>query len=321
MTDARVARDLPAFLSMAASMAVSSESQSLPFAGAALDRAEAERADPARVRELERSDLALVLGATADAVVLESEAPRLLRRPLRAELDPSNAVLLGLESGAPLFAVDLEELDEATRRDVLGDGRLVALREAGMELSGPEGGLAAYLAALLNWHRRHRFCANCGTRTALAEAGAARHCEHCGAHHFPRTDPVVIMLVEHDGRILMGSRKGAPAGRYSVLAGFVSPGETAEEAVIREVWEEARIDVHDPRYVASQPWPFPASLMLGFEARSDGGEPVVGDGELQEVRWFTREEVAAASRGEASFQLPGEVSIARSLIERWLGDD
>jgi NAD+ diphosphatase len=295
-------------------MGVSRGSQPLAFTGAKLDRGEAVRADPARIAELARSGRALIVGATADAVVLDPDEPRLLRIPADGEFDPDQAVLLGLESGVPVFAVDLEG-----RRELLGDGRLVALRAAGMELSAPEGGLAAYLAALLSWHRRHRFCANCGVLTEMAEAGLERHCPNCGAHHFPRTDPVVIMLVKYDGMILMGRRAGGPGDRYSVLAGFVAPGETAEDAVAREVKEESGIDVYDARDVASQPWPFPASLMLGFEARSDGGEPVVGDGELEEVRWFTREEIAASSRGEGPFHLPGEVSIARLLIERWLG--
>ena len=149
-----------------------------------------------------------------------------------------------------------------------------------------EAGLAAYVMALLNWHRRHRFCANCGNPTDVAEAGYLRHCPRCGANHFPRTDPVVIMTVESDDRLLLGRRAGWPAGRLSVLAGFVSPGESAEEAVTREVQEESGIVARDPVFVASQPWPFPASLMLGFHAVSDGGEPRVTDDELEEVGWW-----------------------------------
>jgi NAD+ diphosphatase len=293
---------------------VSSGFHPLAFTGAALDRGDSVRKDPERIAQLARSDQALVVAATSDGVALDPREARLLRLPAAGRLDPDHAVLLGLESAAPVFAIDLEN-----SRELIGDGRVVALRAAGMELSAAEGGLAAYLAALLHWHRRHRFCANCGALTEMAEAGLERQCPNCGAHHFPRTDPVVIMLVEHDGMILMGRRAGGPSDRYSVLAGFVAPGETAEAAVVREVKEESGIDVYDARYVGSQPWPFPASLMLGFEARSDGGEPVVGDGELEEVRWFTRDEIAAASREKGTFHLPGEVSIARSLIERWLG--
>jgi len=299
-------------------MSASTVVHALPFTGATLDRADVLRADPEQVAMAASSREARLLAAGVGDVALEAGEPRLLRIPADGRLDPSTAVLLGLEGDVPLFGVDLEALDESERGALLAGARRATLREAGMELSQPEGGLAAYLSALLNWHRTHRFCANCGAPTAIVDAGMERRCGNCGAHHFPRTDPVVIMLVEHEGRILMGSRAGAPEGRYSVLAGFVSPGETPEDAVIREVWEESRIEVRDPRYVAAQPWPFPASLMLGFEARSDGGEPVIGDGELDDVRWFARSDVAAASRGEAWFQLPGEVSIARTLIERWL---
>src|SRR5262249_53858810 len=154
--------------------------------------------------------------------------------------------------------------------------------------------LAAYLMALLNWHRRHRFCANCGAPTNVVEGGFSRKCPNCGASHFPRTDPVVIMLVEHDRRLLLGRRPVWPESRYSILAGFVSRGETLEEAVIREVREESGIEAYDARYVASQPWPFPSSLMLGFSARADGGEPTARDGELEDVRWFTLDQIREA---------------------------
>jgi NAD+ diphosphatase len=194
----------------------------------------------------------------------------------------------------------------------------VHLRDAGTTLPQSEGGLAAYLVALMNWHQRHGFCSVCGTKTAIAEAGLSRKCPHCGATHFPRTDPVVIMTVEFDEQLLMGSRVGWPPERYSVLAGFVASAETPEEAVVREVREESGIHAHDATYVGSQPWPFPASLMLGFHARADGGEPRPGgDNELSDVRWFSREEVSAMQSGESPLKLPGEVSIARHLIDRW----
>ncbi|MHB1568080.1 MAG: NAD(+) diphosphatase, partial [Solirubrobacteraceae bacterium] len=230
-----------------------------------------------------------------------------------------------LEAGAPRFALDLDALEPGEREEVIGGGRLAPLREAGTILGHAEAGLAAYAAGILNWHRRHRFCPNCGAATLVTEAGASRHCPACGANHFPRTDPVVIMSVEHDGRLLLGRRAGMPKGRMSVLAGFVSPGESAEEAVVREVMEESGIAARDPLFIASQPWPFPASLMLGFHAQADGGEPRVGDGELAEVGWFEREEVAAAGNwtgddGDQSggLRLPPPISIARHLIDHWL---
>ena len=288
-----------------------------PFTGVQLDRASGRRADPAWVAQQLASPSARVAAASRDGVLLDALGHALARAAVEGLDEP---ILLGLEGERPLFALDLEDLDGDAAKVLRTPGaRMVGLRDAGALLPRAEGGLAAYLVALLNWHRGHRYCANCGAPTELADAGLSRSCPRCGAAHFPRTDPVVIMLVEHDGRVLLGRRSGWPAGRYSVLAGFVSPGETLEEAVAREVREESGIDAYAPEYVTSQPWPFPASLMLGFEARSDGGQPVARDGELEEVGWFTREAVTAAARGDgAPFALPPPVSIARFLIERWL---
>ena len=157
-----------------------------------------------------------------------------------------------------------------------------------------------------------------GRALLVTDGGFSRACSSCGAQHFPRTDPAVIVLVEHDGCALLGRQTGWPKGQYSVLAGFVGPGESLEEAVIREVKEESGITAHDPRFVGSQPWPFPMSVMLGFEARSEGGEPVPRDGELEDVRWFTRDEIGAALSGRSSalVMTPG-ISISYFLIERW----
>ena len=194
----------------------------------------------------------------------------------------------------------------------------MSLRDAGALMAPDEAGLAAYVMALLNWHRRHRFCANCGNPTDVDEAGYLRHCPRCGANHFPRTDPVVIMTVEHDDRLLMGRRAGWPAGRFSVLAGFVSPGESAEEAVVREVQEESGIVARDPVFVASQPWPFPASLMLGFHAVSDGGEPRGSTRSWRRSAGMSRDAIQEAiDGGDPGFQLPPPVSIARFLVDRW----
>ncbi len=255
----------------------------------------------------------MAVAAGHDSVLVDPSGEALLRVEFPRER--AAAILLGMADGAPLFAVDLDTVPAPP------GGRVVSLRDAGGMLSQDEGGLAAYAVALLGWHRRHRYCANCGHATEVVEAGYSRTCPNCGASHFPRTDPVVIMLVEHDGSLLLGRRAGWPGRRYSVLAGFVSPGESAEEAVVREVREESGVVAYDPRFVASQPWPFPASLMLGFNARSDGGEPVARDGELAEVAWFSRDRVSAAAAGEGSdFALPPPVSIARFLIDRWLAE-
>ena len=297
------------------------------FTGVELDRATALRHDPEWVAKLLDEPSAFAVAANADGVLVESSdppepGPVLARRPVagadRRLVDPARPILLGIEDGAALFALDLEDLDPAAHSRVTDGAELVSLRDAGAVLAHAEAGLAAYLTALLNWHRRHRFCANCGSPTRIVEGGYSRRCPHCGASHFPRTDPSVIMLVEHDGRVLLGRRVGWPQSRYSILAGFVAPGETLEEAVIREVREESGIEAHHPRYVSSQPWPFPSSLMLGFTARSEGGEPRAQDGELEDVRWVTLDEVRAARAHEGDLRLPPPISIARFLIDGWV---
>ena len=222
-------------------------------------------------------------------------------------------MLLGIDATGPLFAIDLDAPEpggESPPRLIAAGGprgsgaarpapteglRPVALRQAAAVLPQDEGGLVAYVASLCNWHRRHRFCAACGAPSDVGEGGLVRVCPRCGTHHHPRTDPVVIMLVTDADRVLLGRAPSWPPRRYSALAGFVEPGESLEEAVAREVAEESGVQVGKPRYVASQPWPFPSSLMLGFEAPWRAGEPRALEDEVQDVRWFGRAEVAAAA--------------------------
>jgi len=295
----------------------------LTFSGMSLDRAVTERLDPIWVAGRLEDPASRAVVASADGVLVTGDSPvSLLRVPVPTHADGAaggaGPVMLGLEDGVALFAVDFEVQPLDARRRLSEQGRIATLREAGRVLARDEAGLAAYLVALLNWHRRHRFCPACGASLRVADAGFSRACAACSTQHFPRTDPAVIVLVEHDGRALLGRQAGWPAGQYSVLAGFVGPGESLEEAVIREVREESGITVHDPRFVGSQPWPFPLSVMLGFEARSDGGEPAPRDGELEDVRWFTREEVGDGLAGRSSqLVLPPGISISYFLVERW----
>jgi NAD+ diphosphatase len=289
-----------------------------PFTGMTLDRAGSERKDPGWVTaQLARPDARVIAGGREGVLITDAEPAQMLRFAV-AESQLGKLVLLGLEDGRALFALDLDAAGNDSA--AIAGGRMLPLRDAGLVLSHHEAGLASYMTAMLNWHRRHRFCANCGEATDALEGGYSRHCPRCGTTHFPRTDPAVIMTVAHDGRLLLGRRTGWPEGRLSVLAGFVSPGESAEEAVVREVREESGIIVRDPLFVASQPWPFPASLMLGFHAESDGGEPVAADGELEQVHWLDLAAVQRAVSNEGDFQLPGKVSIARLLIERWVAE-
>lgn len=302
------------------------------FAGSTLDRAGARRRDAAWVRARLGDPASRALALTRDgALVTGFDPPRLVRLALDAFPGglAEHAVLLGVEEDdTALFAVDVESVH--ARRPLTPGARAIGLRELGARLTAEEAGLAASAAALLNWHRTHSHCARCGAVTDVEEGGHLRRCPVCGGEHHPRTDPVVIMLVLDGDRVLLGRQASWPAGRYSALAGFVEGGESLEEAVAREVLEESGVAVRDARYVSSQPWPFPSSLMLGFTAQYAGGEPVARDGELEDVRWFTRAEVATAAAREESERwdgppsegllLPPSLAIARRLLDGWLAD-
>ena len=186
-------------------------------------------------------------------------------------------------------------------------------------LDAADAPLFAAALSLANWHRRHGYCSVCGHATAPNRGGWSRACERCAAEHYPRADPVVIMLAEHDGRLLLGRQPQYPPGRFSALAGFVEPGETIEAAVARELNEEAGIHVRDVTYIASQPWPFPSTLMIGAHAVATGDSLTIDRTELDDARWFSRAEVAAALSGDegAAFVPPPRFAIARTLIDRW----
>jgi NAD+ diphosphatase len=274
------------------------------FEGARLDRVTARRRDPEWVAARRADPASRAVVASSGGVLVDGDALALV--PLDGLPEP---LLLGMQDGRALFAADGEGRDD-----------LVSVREIAPQLAQDEGGLIAYAASLLNWHRRHGFCSVCGAASEVREAGLLRVCPACGAEHHPRTDPVVIMLVvdrERD-RVLLGRQPSWPPGRYSALAGFVEPGESLEDAVAREVLEESGVEVTGARYVSSQPWPFPSSLMLGFEAFYVGGEVAAADGELDDARWFTRAELADAAGERGSLRLPPPLAIARRLIDGWL---
>lgn len=192
-----------------------------------------------------------------------------------------------------------------------------------MQLLRPEE-LAIYGGAksLVDWHARHKFCANCGAPTKLAKGGWQRDCGNCGAQHFPRTDPVTIMLVEHEDKLLLGRQPRFPPKIYSALAGFVEPGETIEEAVAREVWEEAGVRVSDVRYLASQPWPFPSQMMIGCTSVAESAELTIDKTELDDARWFTRAELEDARNagpgGNELLIFPQRFAIAHLIVNWWL---
>ena len=239
-------------------------------------------------------------------------------------------------SGASLTWVGIEERDPAVELALLGmlEDRpaFVALTPAARgkpmfallrvlaELPATEAALWGAARSLVDWHARHRFCGRCAAATEVARAGWGRRCPQCGGEHFPRTDPVVIMLAEHAGRVLVGRQPRFPAGRYSALAGFIEVGESVEEAVARELFEEAGVRATQVRYVASQPWPFPSSqLMLGCVATVQSDALVIDRDELEDLMWVDREGVRAALAGAegAPFLPPPPYTIANALLTRW----
>ncbi|GAB3655020.1 NAD(+) diphosphatase [Streptomyces sparsus] len=254
------------------------------------------------------------------ALVLDTDDGRteLVTMPsFDAPLTEAHRYYLGTDAdGVSYFALQKDSLPG--RMDALA--RPAGLREAGGLLSERDAALLVHAVALENWQRLHRFCSRCGERTLIAAAGHIRRCPACGAEHYPRTDPAVIMLVTDDrDRALLGRQVHWPEGRFSTLAGFVEPGESIERTVVREVFEEAGVAVGDVQYVGSQPWPFPSSLMLGFMARATSPDIQVDGDEIEEARWFSRDELRKAI--EAGDVLPPSgISIAARLIERWYGE-
>lgn len=232
-----------------------------------------------------------------------------------------DVVFLGEAEGVAYFSVDLSEREDPLVGPLRGAGRFVELRQVGAAMSGRGANLLAYARAMATWHRRHRFCGQCGAATESRNAGHLRVCTACGIEHFPRTDPAVIMLVHtvagDGGSCLLGRQASWPPGMFSALAGFVEPGESLESAVAREVREETGIAVETVRYHSSQPWPFPTSIMLGFYATSPGGDVQVDTEELEQAVWATRSELEYALRAR-EVRLPPPFSIARRLIDNWL---
>ena len=282
----------------------------LSFTGSRLDRADHVRADPER--------LAGYMNWKARVLTLDGlmpsldDANRLVWGTLADIPEDAELCFLGLDDGKACFAA-VPPRGDATPR--MANPQLWSL----MSTLQPDD-LAIYGGArsLADWHARHRFCAQCGGDTKLAKGGWQRNCTACEASHFPRTDPVTIMLVEHEGRLMLGRGLGWPEGRFSALAGFVEPGESIEEGVVREVLEEAGVRVRDVTYVASQPWPFPSQLMIGCHSHADSDELTIDETEMAEVEFFTREQVGAALEGNGPFVAPPPHAIAHPLLQWWM---
>ena len=219
-------------------------------------------------------------------------------------------IFLGQLDGVAHFALLVDEPTD--------DRRWTSLRAVVQSLREPDAGFMVHAIALAEWHASHRFCPRCGGGLHPTAAGHVLACDRCGRQQFPRSDPAVIMMVTHGERALLGRQPSWPAGRYSTLAGFVDPGESLEEAVVREVAEEVGVEVTGVTYFGNQPWPFPQSLMVGFFARAVSTDIRVDGDEIEAARWFTREEMRAEAEA-GTLVLPGGISISRSLVEAWYG--
>lgn len=297
-----------------------------PLSRSALDRDQLSRSADGFVESALTEANARVLRVRGSLVPVADERLALERPDPAAAVDPESVVYLGrtiaddrdAPAGTPILLLTDEHADDAP----VGAAAAVEWlnpREIAHRLSDRDAGIVAESLAISGWHRSSRFCANCGAETLVRNAGWMRSCPVCGVDHFPRTDPAVIVRVVHDDRILLGSSVLWPGGRYSLLAGFVEAGESLEAAVLREVEEESGMRLTNPRYLGSQPWPFPRSIMFGFHAElaADQDPSAISrdEEELDDVRWFTREELAGDG---LLVTLPGPTSIARAIIDDWL---
>ncbi|SPF77865.1 NAD(+) diphosphatase [Pseudoprimorskyibacter insulae] len=316
--------------------------EQVTFGGSALDRAADLRGDIPALAAAMQSDAtrAIVMWRGKPLIEGAEDSCALARLPLthpvlaESRADP---ILLGREAGAAVFAYDISAwqpadldadamgsfLDQSEQVHPSFDGtlRFAELRRIMTRLTPRDAELAATAKGIQSWHATHGFCAKCGQPSETVQAGWQRTCPACGAQHFPRTDPVVIMLVTHGNKVLLGRSDGWPDGMYSCLAGFVEPGETIEAAVRREVWEEAGIKIGEVRYLASQPWPFPASLMFGCHGIATSEDITVDPNELEHAMWVSREDVMDAFAGNSGNLLPARKgAIAHFLLRNWLAD-
>lgn len=292
------------------------------FAGSPMNRASNERRDPDWLAAAwENPDGCYLPVVNLNFPVTEVGEPRLFwgDRSWLARAGDVEPVLLGELRGRPHFVFDASGVaSPESAFELDGLAAFGGLREAAATLSQDEVSIAAQARSLLDWHKRYPFCAACGGHTGLRHGGASRKCHGCGAEHFPRVDPVSIVVVTHGDNCLLG-RSGRFQGRlYSALAGFIEPGESIEEATRREVLEEAGVEVGAVRYVSSQPWPFPSSLMIGCIAEALTEDIVLDEEELADAQWFSRDLIRAVLEDrENAISLPGKLAIARYLISTW----
>jgi len=283
------------------------------FVGEPLERADTLRSDTAALARLWPDARLLVLDRDGTAFTDVDGQPL----PLTGSAlggGPGTAVFLGLRGDQAWFSV------EAAAVSVDAPGRM-DLRQAALDWPVADATAFSYARGMSYWHSRNRFCGVCGGEVRFERGGFVGRCQQCAVEHYPRVDPAIIVAVHNRGRLLLGRQASWAPRRYSVLAGFVEPGESLEQTVVREVYEEAKVRVRACQYLGTQPWPFPGGLMVGFSAQAEDGEPEV-DGELEDARWFTAEEVGAAIARDLhddgqGIRLSPPISISRSLIEHW----
>jgi NAD+ diphosphatase len=295
------------------------------FAGNPFDRGDAQRRDPVWLDAQAQNPQSRILPLHHLDILIQAEpmfelgwlSPSAVA-PLKVSIPP---VFLGLQNDIAHFALDVSDVEDPLDKLDLGEAwQFHEARGAAAQLSQEASGIVAQSRAQVGWHQRHRFCSVCGQPTEQGRGGHVRICMACKAQHFPRTDPVAIMLISDGEHCLLGQSRGrlSRTGRYSALAGFIDQGESIEEAVRREVKEEAGIEVGEVRYHSSQPWPFPSSLMIGCHGRAATTDIRIDAEEMTDVRWFRREEVRAALRHEnPNLQVPDAIAIAHHLIRAW----
>ncbi|MEM1390430.1 MAG: NAD(+) diphosphatase [Pseudomonadota bacterium] len=302
-------------------------SNDIPLASHPIDRAAHHRTDEAWLEAAFTGDTALVFLMQKGQPLVAADGQSLVwLGPEVAQLQPqAERVFLGVDKAEnPIFAVNMREGFRLDGSLIEGTGEFRDMRGAAGMLSPMQSNLAATARSILEWHRSHRFCSKCGDESEVAEAGWKRVCRSCGAEHFPRTDPVAIMLATHEDKCLLGRQAAWPAGFWSALAGFVEPGETLEQAAARELEEEAGIkaDPAKAEYLFCQPWPFPSSLMVGILIEADTTEISVEQDELEAARWITRQEARQVLAGEhPEIYAPPPMAVAHHILKVWAERD
>ena len=295
--------------------------KNLWYTGAPLDRISHLREDAAWVAARRRAKDTRLVPVWRSRSLIHTEDDRALILTVEEAGDlldsAQHEVILGLEGDTLYIGLDLSHLEDPYGHPrIEAEGAFEDLRQIGPVIPADEGAILAHARGMMTWHQRHGFCGVCGAPTEVSHAGYQRNCTGCNAQHFPRTDPAVIMLVHKGDNCLLGRTHQFPRRIYSTLAGFVEPGECLEEAVAREVFEEAGVKVGEVRYMASQPWPFPSSLMLGFHAEAEAMDLKIDPKELEDARWMTREQIGRIE--DFDMELPRRDSIAWRLVKAWM---